>query len=302
MWIADIDFSGALTAGGHITLAAGKDLLGSTTSDLGASGTRLQKLWIAAIDVSGALTAGGNLSIAAGKNLLLNGSGAPADLVGIALKNGTAATETNIDGISAWAADQADGGAQLAKSELVIMNEGLTKYHIGGGASADEDVRVGGSLPDAADFTTSTKAGATGVLKTFTIPANLLGVNGKALRVTAWGTKSGANATATLQTRTGTTPTSRFSTIISISTTREWRIEIYIVRTSATAANISFRFNETHTLIQDLAANENYGLLQNQTASSGTNWAAAQIIDFNVSAINGGDTVTQEGLIVELLN
>ncbi|KKL10260.1 hypothetical protein LCGC14_2557590, partial [marine sediment metagenome] len=45
-----------LAAGGHITLGTGIDLLGSTTSDLGATGARLQKLWIGAIDVSGTST------------------------------------------------------------------------------------------------------------------------------------------------------------------------------------------------------------------------------------------------------
>ncbi len=182
------------------------------------------------------------------------------------------------------------------------MNEGLTKYHIGGGASADEDVRVGGSLPDAADFTTSTKAGATGVLKTFTVPANLLGVNGKALKVTAWGTKTGGNSNVLFQARTGTTPTSRFQGSVYSITGRRWYIKMYIVRISSTAADVFLSFKETPSSVADLSNNANFAMIEHLVITTDTNWAAAQTIDFNVSTIDGGDTLTQEGLIVELLN
>ncbi len=244
----------------------------------------------------------GDIAGSAGGNLLLNGAVVGNSLAGgFAMLNGTA-EDTTIAGISAWAADQADGGAQLAESELVIMNEGLTKYHIGGGASADEDVRVGGSLPDAADFTTSTKAGAIGVLKSFTVPAGLLGVNGKALKVTAWGTKTGANTSAQIQVRTGTTPTDQEQIGIGAASGRFWSITYYLVRISSTAADMFIVANEQATGISDYSVASNLGTRKYNAITSDTNWAAAQTLDFNVSTINGGDTVTQEGMIVELLN
>ncbi len=289
--------------GGDMHMAAGKDLLGSVTSDIGATGTRFQKLWIDAIDVSGILTHSGSIGLGVGDNLLLNGAGDPTNLAGgLGMLNGTAATGT-IAGISAWAADQADGGAQLAEGEFVVMNEGLTKYHIGGGASADEDVRVGGSLSDAADFTTSTKAGATGVLKSFTIPANLLGVNGKALRVTAWGTKSGTGGVATVRIRIGSTPTQILAMTLDNTSGRGWFAELYIVRLSTSTLNVFMNAREqTQGTAFDMSAQQSYGVVDHQAVSSDIDLTSAQTIDFDVSAIDGADTVTQEGLIIELLN
>lgn len=289
--------------GGDMHLAAGKDLLGSVTSDLGATGARFQKLWITDADVSGILTHSGSLGLGVGDNLLFNGATDPTNLAGgLAMLNGTAATGT-IAGISAWAADQADGGAQLAEGEFVVMNEGLTKYHIGGGASADEDVRVGGSLSDAADFTTSTKAGATGVLKSFTIPANLLGVNGKALKVTAWGTKSGTGGVATVRIRIGSTPTQILAMTLNNTSGRGWFAELYIVRLSTSTLNVFMNAREqTQGTAFDMSAQQSYGVVDHQAVSSDIDLTSAQTIDFDVSAIDGADTVTQEGLIIELLN
>jgi len=56
-------FSAAVALNANATLGAGIHLLGSTTSDLGASGARLQKLWIADADLSATLGVAGVTTI-----------------------------------------------------------------------------------------------------------------------------------------------------------------------------------------------------------------------------------------------
>ncbi len=87
-------FVDTITTTNSITLAAGKDLLGSTTSDIGATGARLQKLWIAAVDLSGAATFGGavalndNTTLANTKDLLCATDGG-SDIGATATRFGT---------------------------------------------------------------------------------------------------------------------------------------------------------------------------------------------------------------------
>ncbi len=153
-----------------------------------------------------------------------------------------------------------------------------------------------------ADFATYTKAGATGVLNTYELPLDTLDIDGKFLRVTAWGTKTGAGAAATIQIRTGTTPTGRDTMTLHSATNRHWTVEAYIIRISSTHCDLSWSAHETTQTSVDLSSNINYGQRRYFALTTDTNWGVAQTIDFFVASINGGDSVTQEGLIIELLN
>lgn len=174
-------------------------------------------------------------------------------------------------------------------AEEIILTAGLTKFHVEGGA--DEDVNVGGSLPDAADFGATSRS-TTGVLKTFSMPASLLGEADKGIKITMWGERNGSGtASITFQYRFGTTPTSRFTEVITTSELR-WTIVVYMFRVTSTSAERclnSFVEGRGNTL----------GV---QLDSSGINLAAAQTIDLNVVTINGADLITQRGLLVEVLN
>ena len=219
-------------------------------------------------------------------NLLLNTTAIGTNLAGsMVIGNGTAPTTAPANATQLWAEDD------TAESHLVVMNEGLVKAHILPGYSADEDVNVGGSLPDAADFTTSTKAGATGVLKTFTLPAGMLNRDRQGLKIRAWGVKSGTAATVSIQIRIGTTPTSR-ATLAGAPSGGTWWVEFYAFRVSNTAWD---------GLIVGVIAG-NMAVSQSTNATTDTSWSSAQTLDFNVSSINAADTVTQEGMTVEVLN
>ena len=204
---------------------------------------------------------------------------------GIAMLNGTAEDTALANGISIWASND---GASLSK--FVVMGEGLTKYSIGEGG-ADENVIVGGSILEAADFGATTRS-TTGVLKTYSMPANLLNQTDKGIKITAWGLRTGSAATIDLEFRFGTTPSNRVTTTIATGEDR-WSIIVHIFRNSATSVEmLILRFLESRAN-QDVTVG---------TVIAGINLSLAQTVDFNVSSINAADSITQNGLLIELLN
>lgn len=140
--------------------------------DAPTEGSNNYALWVAAGDsrFSGNILAGGAAS-------------PPAGLAGgIAMLNGTAASAALAGGISAWAVDDGAGD-----SELVVMSEGLTKFHMGG--QGDEDVHVGGVLNIQTGAVGNVGAGED-TLFTYTLPAGVLGEDGMGIRVTVWGSST----------------------------------------------------------------------------------------------------------------
>ena len=209
------------------------------------------------------------------------GVGAPPTALenGIYVLNGVAASAALSNGVSAWAADD---GASL--SEWVFMSEGLTKYHLGG--SADEDVDVGGVV-----FRDSTAVGNVGSgeddLMTYTMPADLLDVDGKAVRVTAWGSGN-VTDNITLKYHIGTTEGS----LNSGSTTGRWHVTIIIQRTGATAQVASAHYiKATATPFID----------QRAPAETLSGTVVIKFTGENTSDTTN-DAVTQLGMIIEVLN
>jgi len=136
------------------------------------------------------------------------------------------------------------------------------------------------------------QAGTTGVLQSYTLPANTLSANGQVLRVRHYGTRSGAGGNMTIQSRFGTTPTARGNALTISSGNDSWLFDVYLVRVSSTAVNMVSIYHVYPTGI-------NYIFV---AATTDIDLTADQIIDTNVSVINGADTGTQEGMIIELLN
>ena len=271
------------------------DINGGTIDDVTLGGTLAgTPTFSGNLIFSGTLACNDAVTIATTKNLLLNAATAPTSLAGgVAMLNGTAASAALANGISMWAED--DAGA--SESHLVVRNEGLAKAHLLSGMSGDEDVNIGGMVN--VNTTTETQAGVNGVLMTYTMPAGLLGADGKGIRITAWGRKTGAGSISTVQFRYGDTPTVRTSFRMDGATTQSWRLDILVIRVSNTVAEIIVSGGSGTE--GDLTADRIlYDAIDLITASSGVTHSSAQTVDFNVSFINGADTVTQDGMVIEV--
>lgn len=137
---------------------------------------------------------------------------------------------------------------------------------------------------------TAVSRSTTGVLITYTLPADTLDANNKLLRITLWGTKTGTTATADVQFRFGTTPTARVTHTIAQSAAG-WRIEVIAIRVSSSAVDMPGTRIEGTTITP-------FSIV----LTSGIDLTADQTIDINLSSINASDSVSQDGMLVELLN
>ena len=142
--------------------------------------------------------------------------------------------------------------------------------------------------------TTAVARSTAGVCMTYTLPANTLDANGKAIRITITGTKTTTTATWGAEFRFGTTPTARITETMPATDSVAWAYDILIVRVSSTACDISSR-NTVNQTASPINADFN-------AATSDIDLTAAQTIDFNISSVNGSDTVTQELMMIEVLN
>ena len=140
------------------------------------------------------------------------------------------------------------------------------------------------------DVTAVAKAGGTGVLITNNLPANTLDVDLKAIRVTCWGTQAGGNAASQIQSRFGA---SALATHILSANATDWFIQFHIVRTGAATQD----WNSYMILNRDDSGSTSLA----DTGTETQTLSGALAIDLNVSTINGSDTITQEGQIIELL-
>jgi len=127
----------------------------------------------------------------------------------------------------------------------------------------------------------------------YTMPANTLNVDGQAVRVTWWGTKSGASGTFSLQPKLGTANIGTAFSSTAAFTTLTWELQCLIVRTGAATQDIFF-----HVIPSSDATGST--TLASFDASQTEDLTAALAITLDLTAISAG-TVTQEGFIVELL-
>ena len=138
--------------------------------------------------------------------------------------------------------------------------------------------------------------GTTGSLITYTIPANTLNANGKILKITCWGTKAGANAVTVMEVRLGGVS---IDSIGTSSGTASWHFELLYIRTASSTQdwltkNITGQFDPGDT--------SDKGGVEVASGADAEDDTATIAFELNVTSINGGDQITQEGLMVELLN
>ena len=141
-------------------------------------------------------------------------------------------------------------------------------------------------------LTTANARTTTGDFTSYTLPGGSLGANGQLVRVTFWGTRTGAAGTFSLQPKFGTTNlgTAFASTVNSLT---DWYVECLIIRTGAASQDITFfalpnRDDTGSTTLVDAGS----------TAAETLSGDLAIALD--LTAISAG-TVTQEGMIVELI-
>ena len=209
--------------------AGGAQIVGTQRGSAGASNVPADIDFLTATASAGAvrrvtITTEGNLSIG-------SAVGAPTSLVGgIAMTNGTAATAALSNGISAWAANDA-----ASLSELVVMSEGLTKYHLGG--SADEDIGVGGTIDSQITAVGNVGAGEDDLMS-FTIPADIFDVNGKAVRIRA-NFNGNALDNITLKFHFGASSITLFSGAVFAAAFGSVAVDIIIARTASDVQDVS---------------------------------------------------------------
>ena len=223
--------------------------------------------------IRAAITTEGNLSIGPAVNAQPN-----ALVGGILISNGTAEDTALTNGCSAWADDD---GASL--SEWVFMSEGLTKYHMGG--SADEDLQVPGVV-DKQDTAVGNVGAGEDDLMSYTMPADLLDVDAKAIRVTGFGLGNGAD-NVTLKFHFGGTTI----TMNSGSAVGTWYATIIVMRTGATTQT-----GMSHFSIGTSSAAKLIGPSETLSGTVVIKFTGENTTDTT------NDAVTQTGMIVEIIN
>lgn len=161
----------------------------------------------------------------------------------------------------------------------------LEAYRISLATGGTGTHKVSGRLTT--DSTSNSAAGSTGVLTSYTLPADTLDADAKLIYVVAWGTKSGANATASLQVRFNAA--AQHTHTVAANAT-DWFIERWIVRTGASTQDFASvcSLNRDDTGATDLVG----------TGTDAEDLTTNLAIDINVSSINASDTITQEVLAV----
>lgn len=130
--------------------------------------------------------------------------------------------------------------------------------------------------------------GGTDDLMTYTVPANVLVANGKAIRIKAWGTTAN-NATGKTVTFVVGSQTV-LTTALTTSIAGRWEIEVYIVRTGTNSQDIMARLLQGATLIYD------------QELTAGTQTESGTITVKATGAAGANDDIVQEGMITEIIN
>lgn len=135
--------------------------------------------------------------------------------------------------------------------------------------------------------------GGTDDMMTYTIPANTLGSNGRTLRITAWGsTANNANA-KTLAHSFGGSATLSQSMTTSIA--GRWKVTLVINRTASGAQDWTY---EMHEGTATLSATDKSAIAHGTTSITDS----ATIVSKFTAAATADNDITQEGMIVEVLN
>src|SRR5437667_4131818 len=175
--------------------------------------------------------------------------------------------------------------------ELRTKDGGVTWY---AELQADRRFQLGASTaaaypittPDVDTATTSSGAGSPANLKSYTVPANTLDVNGLGLKIRAWGTTANnANAKA-FRIAFGATLVANFT--LTISTAGAWYVEAMVYRTGAATQKA------IQTYAQHAATTPTAPLLTTPAETL----SGAVVVQCSCTQTSAADVV-QEGLTVE---
>jgi hypothetical protein len=131
-------------------------------------------------------------------------------------------------------------------------------------------------------------------LMSYTLPANSLSANGKAVRITAWGTTSGTGNSKNLLFKFGGSTIANI--VLDTSVINSWRIEIVAIRTGSNAQKYNIRsyYNTgSYASSEQRGNNVNGSLTETDSGTIALKFQAIGTAD---------DDIVQHGMLVEFLN
>ena len=135
----------------------------------------------------------------------------------------------------------------------------------------------------------------------YAIPTNTLIANGKLIRITGWGTKTGAanNPDFEVYANGSTITTGTFNLRADSDS---WICRVTIMRLASNTQNIYTYLLSTDVGGIDGGIAASFGEYDVQRAATTLTDSNAITISFRITASLATDTVTQEGMLIELLN
>lgn len=126
-------------------------------------------------------------------------------------------------------------------------------------------------------------------LMTYTLPANTLGTNGQALRITVWGTTAANANTKTLKLKFGATSVTLNPTTTAPNA-KDWRATAIVARTGAAT--------------QEMITEACVGAVQDSTTRSAPTETLSGSLVIKVTGQSGtaSDDISQKGMLIEQLN
>lgn len=124
-------------------------------------------------------------------------------------------------------------------------------------------------------------------LQSYTLPANVLSVDGRALRITAWGTTANTAAAKTVTLNVGSQVVMTQALTTNLAAT--WRISALVIRTGSNTQDIFAELLQLTTIIHK------------QTLTAGTQTDTLAITIKGTGTATNDNDIVQEGLLVEIV-
>lgn len=129
--------------------------------------------------------------------------------------------------------------------------------------------------------------GGTDDLQSYAMPASVLSVDGRCLRITAWGTTANNAAAKTVALAFGSQTI--MTQALTANIAGNWEIEALVIRTGSSTQDIKARLLQLATVIDKI------------TLTAGTQTDTAAITIKCTGAATSNDDIVQEGLLVEIV-
>ena len=135
-------------------------------------------------------------------------------------------------------------------------------------------------------------------LITLSLPVNTLIANGKIVRITAWGTKSGTTGSNVIE----LTPGVAGELLVVKENADAWIYKILLIRTGSGAQDFITVGGSSDSGGWNGGSASTEGSFGVSAGTATLTDSSAITLWLNLGALTGTDTITQEGVIVELLN